>query len=55
MTASAPQEGEVRYTGPAPEVYLDGHWQVMGDEGISAPVDDVQTVFFKGHDDDPDG
>ena len=55
MTASTPREGEVRFTGPAPEVYLEGQWQVMGDEGLTDPVDDVPTVFFKGQDDDPDG
>lgn len=54
MTASTPQEGEVRFTGAVPEVYLDGAWGPMGDEGVIAPVDDVPTVFFKGRGDDPD-
>ncbi|MFI1566818.1 hypothetical protein ACH4ZX_27820 [Streptomyces sp. NPDC020490] len=54
MTASPPEEGEVRFTGPAPEVYLNGRWQVMGDEAVTGPLDDAPGFFFKGDGDGPD-
>ncbi|MFJ3666924.1 hypothetical protein ACIPSE_10760 [Streptomyces sp. NPDC090106] len=55
MTASPPQEGDVRYIGPVPEVYLRGKWRVMGDEGLTPAPDDGSGPAFKGHDDDSDG